>query len=488
MLKTRFLDETSSKRITTARTNFSTSVSAQQKAKVLSEAKPLLDAHLKCKELWETLQVADFKKDGNLNDAALTILVDRQSKNLSDLLLVHNVEELLDVLDEDEDGFINEDEQILMFSIIKERMQLIADELMNIHEYGLYRDMMKSVRLLEADILNYQNILRQRTHQKELSIYQEIGIQKEEEFAQDWDRIFRDFEIKCQKNMEALKQQHTQEMEELNIRMQKDVEFVKVKPKSILRELQTREKLVAINERYAEAHQIRTELETLEIEEQNRVENKILSEQDKKRKKLLKEQEKEVQFALMKNTAALNKLKIKMQNAKTRLDKEIRLHIHDITKNQNLSSRLALKVGETRDELRRIKNKSRKMQEFLKENKRALSRRRSLEVHTAPAFHPSQSTVSRTTLNRMSPSKMGSMVSVKSESVLKHTLRNITKFNIKSDVAGSERPVNVIPEFMSSTSLASKTRKLLKQSKKEKDSLPALTILYNDKLERIINE
>jgi predicted nucleic acid-binding Zn-ribbon protein len=42
---------------------------------------------------------------------------------------------MIDLFDQDKDGFLNEDEQILIFSLIKEKMSLLAKELCNIHEY-----------------------------------------------------------------------------------------------------------------------------------------------------------------------------------------------------------------------------------------------------------------------------------------------------------------------------------------------------------------
>lgn len=42
-----------------------------------------------------------------------------------------------------------------MFSIVKERMETLAEQLCEIHEYALYKDLMKSVRVLESDIINY---------------------------------------------------------------------------------------------------------------------------------------------------------------------------------------------------------------------------------------------------------------------------------------------------------------------------------------------
>ena len=66
-----------------------------------------------------------------------------------------NTEKLHDLLDVDEDGILDEDEQILLFSVIKERMQNCAYELCSIHEYALYKEMMKAIRELEYDITQY---------------------------------------------------------------------------------------------------------------------------------------------------------------------------------------------------------------------------------------------------------------------------------------------------------------------------------------------
>ena len=67
---------------------------------------------------------------------------------------------MIELFDMDKDGFLNEDEQILIFSLIKEKIQLLAEELCNIHEYQMFKDLMKEVRQLEEDIVSYQNELR----------------------------------------------------------------------------------------------------------------------------------------------------------------------------------------------------------------------------------------------------------------------------------------------------------------------------------------
>ena len=215
------------KRLPTAQTNFSSTINGQTRLKVLNEARPLLDAQQKCKEIWLALQIADYKKEGSLNDAALGILMDKQGKNLSELLLVHNVEDILDLFDLDEDGFLNEDEQIMIFSTIKERMQICSEDLCKIHEYNLFKDIMKGIRLLEDDISSYQRILRARNQKKEISAYHEIGEDKLKKFLNDWELKFVQFEEECQKKINQMQEIHQKEREELNKEMEKISDILK---------------------------------------------------------------------------------------------------------------------------------------------------------------------------------------------------------------------------------------------------------------------
>ena len=50
-MKNKNLDETAMKRLATGYTNFSSSINVQTRLKVISEARPLLDAQQKCKEI-----------------------------------------------------------------------------------------------------------------------------------------------------------------------------------------------------------------------------------------------------------------------------------------------------------------------------------------------------------------------------------------------------------------------------------------------------
>ena len=72
---------------------------------------------------------ADFRKEGILNEANIQIIYTNKKKTINLLLKISSVNEFISVFDDDQDGFLNEDEQILVFTVIKKRIQIIAEEL-----------------------------------------------------------------------------------------------------------------------------------------------------------------------------------------------------------------------------------------------------------------------------------------------------------------------------------------------------------------------
>ena len=146
-------------------------------------------------------------------------------------------------------------------------MQVLADELCIVHEYQLYKDLMREVRLLEVDICLFQDDLRSNIQDVQLKEYVEIGDEKLQEFYRDWERNFSEFEDESLIKIEELKYEHEEQMELLNVKLDRAVEAVKIKPSAKLKEMQNNEKLVAVNERVEEAMNYRKELKILEIKE-----------------------------------------------------------------------------------------------------------------------------------------------------------------------------------------------------------------------------
>lgn len=210
-----------------SQTNFSSAYSPYVKSIILKEAKPLLKGHVKVRELWNALQVADYKKEGILNHAAIQVLIEKEGKTLKKLLQVQSADELLSLLDEKGLGYLSEDEQILMFSIIKERMQVCASELCKICEYGLEKQMLKSIRTLETDIIRYQGILRKRIHKKEICMYTQIGIEKKENFEKFWADKFSVLRKKCKERIARIEENHMRQL--MNLEEELLQELVKLR-------------------------------------------------------------------------------------------------------------------------------------------------------------------------------------------------------------------------------------------------------------------
>lgn len=95
----------------------------------------------------------------------------------------------------------------------------------------------------------------------------DIGDEKLHEFYRDWDKKFAEFEDESMVKIEEVKYEHEEQMEMLNIKLDRAVEALKIKPSAKLKEMQNNEKLVAVNERVEEAMNYRKELKTLEIKE-----------------------------------------------------------------------------------------------------------------------------------------------------------------------------------------------------------------------------
>ncbi len=160
---------------------------------------------------------------------------------------------------------LNEDEQILIFTVIKEKMSLFATECCKIHEYQLYKDLMREVRLLEADIVNYQNELRQNIQQTQMKEYVSIGNEMLRDFYKQWEHKFQKFEDDQLVKIHDLQYEHEEQMHQLNMKLDRAIEGASIKPDPRLKEMQNNETLVAVNERIEEAMNYRKELKEFEV-------------------------------------------------------------------------------------------------------------------------------------------------------------------------------------------------------------------------------
>lgn len=318
-----------------------------------------------CEELWEEMRRADFRKEGILNEANIQIIYENKKKLINNLLKINSVREFLLVFDDDQDGFLNEDEQILVFTIIAKRIQLIAEELCQNKKYELFKDLMKEVRNIEAQINRYQNELRQNVHKKQLDNYIEIGREMQTEFNDNWDQKMMAFHNRANKNIEEYQKELK---EQLNTYYQNEaakIHALNLKPNHQIRLLSNQEKLVANNERVEEAVNFRNELVRLVKKDNERLER---TKQDMLRnlnKKINKSEKKEMNKITDRLSKERDNLFISRNKETDILNKKINLHISDIVRIQNSLSNMYLKIGSKDDELYREKQRQKKTNETL---------------------------------------------------------------------------------------------------------------------------
>lgn len=123
-----------------------------------------------------------------------------------------------------------------------------------------------------------------------MSEYVSIGNDLLRDFYRSWESKFETFEDESLDKVRELELDHEQQMEQLNIKLDRAVESSKIKPAARLKEMQNNEKLVAVNERIEEAINYRNELKKFEIQEAERVENLRAENANNQRKKLLSTQ------------------------------------------------------------------------------------------------------------------------------------------------------------------------------------------------------
>lgn len=61
-----------------------------------------------------------------MNETNINLLFEKYKETIYDLLRIQSPADFIEVFDIDRDGFLNEDEQILIFSLIKTKTQLLA--------------------------------------------------------------------------------------------------------------------------------------------------------------------------------------------------------------------------------------------------------------------------------------------------------------------------------------------------------------------------
>ena len=256
-------------RPSTSKRSMSLSNPQFSKTKLGADQKPLLSAYKKTLKIWESLQLSNYKKEGLLKRLAIDVFYESEKQNLDELLKIKSSDELVLLIDEDEDGCFNEDEQILIFSIIKERMKQCADSLCENKEYKLYEHMVACIKKLEDDIVKYQKLLREQVNKNDLNCVFSFENSKIHEFEGVWKQKFEVLSNQKAIHLNQISKKHKNEIKEF-LTADEIKNCFRIKPELSLKLLKTREKLMAVDENFLEAAKLKEDVKKREKNEKMR--------------------------------------------------------------------------------------------------------------------------------------------------------------------------------------------------------------------------
>lgn len=155
-------------------------------AKIKREAEAYHNCAEKCQAIWNSLAKNDMA-GANLTEKVLEVVFREYQADLYSLTRISSIKDFMRIFDTDHDGTLNPDEQIGIFSFIKERLELVANNCLQIQLYVKFEALMTEVRALEAHIAHWQDQLREKVHRGQLTRYRQEGENRVDEFCAKFD-------------------------------------------------------------------------------------------------------------------------------------------------------------------------------------------------------------------------------------------------------------------------------------------------------------
>lgn len=394
-------------------------------SQLLSDAQDMQDAAARCDSMW--LQLRRTASGTSLTYLDAVNLVQKHAESLQKLLLVSNADELMELMDADQNGHLDEDEQLLLFSLVKERMQRVATELRLCHEYGPAETLMKEARKLEQRIFSYQHELRSRIYSLEGKIQNAAIDQDRKRFNTIWSHKLAEVKREAAAKIAELKASHTLELEQLEAEYS-SMDRLSIKPRESYLELQTEERMAAITEKYSEAKKARSILLEAGASESQRVQFELQKSYLSKVKNTINRHKLELECAQQRADTALELVKRRMETARLQLNKAIANRVKTLEKVQADGYREGNKMGLLREELRRIKDQSKKIVVALNDLKYS-----PLSLIKGDMQNRSSASLPPVTTSRKEESTLSS-------AKLKALIPEVPKFRLKNEVLRIEAP------------------------------------------------
>lgn len=350
--------------------------------------------------------------------------------------------------------------------------------------------MMKEVRNIEQLINKFQNELRQNVHKKQLEDYINIGYEIQNEFSDNWEKLFKNHESITTNDKNVLESGLKHINDIIYNKEANKIHSLKLKASHQIKLLHNQEKLVAINERVEEATNFRNELKYLVRNDENRLEKNKDDLIKNLKAKLSKDEKTEIKKLDDRILKEQHKLTIKRNKETDIINKQINLHISDIVRIQNSIGNLYLDKGAKADELQRIKERQRDTNKTIGAFKAvkiksniANTTNYKRDLAAALLNLPSKNLSLNSSMESTSMSKLNALK--KNIIALKYILKTfkLTRFDINSEF-DNRKFCNVKETYSikDDNNLKKKIRKLLDQRNHKDEIIIDPTAYYDDNL------
>ena len=328
-------------------------------ARISTAVRELLRAPQLCRDMWQT--ISSF--GGKLYTEEVKELYLKHQEALGTLLYVYSPEELMQLVDTDDDNALGEDDQLLIFTLIKERLRSTIREFNDSRQYALSKQLTCKADELDQDIQFFQQQLRDRIYQAECSAVEARHRSRQHSLNTSWDIRIAEATQQAEIQLKALSLAHKQQLLSLDRSFNYSQEQRKIKTREELRLLQHKERVAAATADFKQAEYVKRTVGKQAVSDAMQAAHQVRRNLELREKALKRQQIIQLNHATQRVQKRLTSLHLQATSERWRLNRLIDTHLSRLHKQQEQEYMQGIQAG--KDELRRTKIRTKEITQSL---------------------------------------------------------------------------------------------------------------------------
>lgn len=341
--------------------------------KLRREAESMLSIHIVFDSIYKEILRIQLNTDGYLTLSLFKILFKKFKNTITDIFGNIEANDFFDIIDQDNDGFLNEDEILLLFSLIKAKLHTITDKLLKIRDYKLYKELHSVVKILNDKINIYQQSFRNKIFDTQINTFNtQSNIRLSNHYNYSNNRLDTIKELTANK-VKVLEMNKKYNLNNIEKNTLSAGNLVRIKPNKNIKLFEVQEKLLALDNRLEEAENLKKRIRTMKETDNIRINRTINYKINNNKKIFLLRYSKLENYNKIKLHNEKNKAVINNERELNTINKQISLKYNSIKKIQNFSSKKYSNIGNNMGELIEMKDRLRKQNNIINNCKKIQS-------------------------------------------------------------------------------------------------------------------